>query len=70
MVVTVKQRIQEILDMIPHAKVKMCWIPGEENSSDPVWIHLDKPIQTCLELALLASGQMKKMCVLRYNEKP
>ena len=35
-VVTVKQRIQEIIDMIPQAKVQMCWIPGEENSSDPV----------------------------------
>ena len=27
-VVTVKQRIREILDMIPLAKVQMCWIPG------------------------------------------
>ena len=35
-VLTVKQRIKEILDMIPLAKVQMCWIPGEENSSDPV----------------------------------
>ena len=35
-VVTVKQRIQEIVDMIPHAKVQMCWILGEENSIDPV----------------------------------
>ena len=35
-VVTVKQRIQEIIEMIPQARVQMCWIPGEENSSDPV----------------------------------
>ena len=35
-VVTVKQRVREILEMLPESTVQLCWIPGDTNSSDLV----------------------------------
>ena len=33
-VITVRQRVREILEMLPESTVQLCWIPGETNSSD------------------------------------
>ena len=35
-VTTVKQRVREILEMLPESTVQLCWIPGETDSSDLV----------------------------------